>query len=334
MTKLKTKQIGDGPSDSSHFLAGDGVFRIPGGGGSGTVTSVSVTTANGVSGTVATATTTPAITLALGAITPSSVNSVVLSGSSTPTLAVTGTTTVSGSNTGDQTTISGNAGTATVLQTARNINGVSFNGSADITVTAAAGTLTGTTLNSTVVTSSLTAVGTIATGVWNATTIGIAKGGTGKTTIAANKFWYASATDTLSEATYIETAEAAYSGTVTFTGTTAPTTAANKYAWQQDGKTVTVWLWLNYTNAGTGITMASAAFPGDLPAPVEPTGFTATNDLMYSGVGGMGTSTSTGFANNSSSYIIKTKTGAYSIAIRSASNAVKVAYATISYKTA
>ena len=42
--------------------------------GSGTVTSVSVTTANGVSGTVATATTTPAITIVLGAITPSSVN--------------------------------------------------------------------------------------------------------------------------------------------------------------------------------------------------------------------------------------------------------------------
>ena len=44
------------------------------GGGSGTVTSVSVTTANGVSGTVATNTTTPAITLALGDITPSKVN--------------------------------------------------------------------------------------------------------------------------------------------------------------------------------------------------------------------------------------------------------------------
>lgn len=59
--------------------------------------------------------------------------------------------------------ISGNAGTATVLATARNINGVSFNGSADITVTAAAGTLTGTTLASGVTASSLTSVGTLAT---------------------------------------------------------------------------------------------------------------------------------------------------------------------------
>ncbi len=46
--------------------------------GSGTVTSVSVATANGVSGTVATATTTPAITLILGAITPTTVNGITL----------------------------------------------------------------------------------------------------------------------------------------------------------------------------------------------------------------------------------------------------------------
>ena len=41
---------------------------------------------------------------------------------------------LSGVNTGDQTTITGNAGSATVLQTPRTINGVSFNGSANITV--------------------------------------------------------------------------------------------------------------------------------------------------------------------------------------------------------
>ncbi len=45
------------------------------GGGGGTVTTVSVVTANGVSGSVATATTTPAITITLGAITPTSIGS-------------------------------------------------------------------------------------------------------------------------------------------------------------------------------------------------------------------------------------------------------------------
>ncbi len=90
--------------------------------GAGTVTSVSVVTANGVSGSVANATSTPAITLALGAITPASVAAVG---------AVTGSN-LSGTNTGDQTSVSGNAGTATALQTSRTIGGISFNGTADI----------------------------------------------------------------------------------------------------------------------------------------------------------------------------------------------------------
>ena len=55
----------------------------------------------------------------------------------------------------------GNAATATALQTARAINGVNFDGTAAITVTAAAGTLTGATLASGVTASSLTSVGTL-----------------------------------------------------------------------------------------------------------------------------------------------------------------------------
>ena len=70
--------------------------------------------------------------------------------------------TVTGTLTGTLTgSITGNAATATALQTARAINGVNFDGTAPITVTAAAGTLTGTVLASTVVTSSLTTVGTL-----------------------------------------------------------------------------------------------------------------------------------------------------------------------------
>lgn len=78
-------------------------FTAGGGGSGGTVTTVSVTTANGVSGAVATPTTTPAITIVLGAISPTSV-------------AATGTVTgsnLSGTNTGDQTNITGNAATVT-----------------------------------------------------------------------------------------------------------------------------------------------------------------------------------------------------------------------------
>lgn len=106
------------PGDNISTLTNDSGFTS----NTGTVTTVSVTTANGVSGSVATATTTPAITLMLGAITPTSVAaSGTVSGSN-----------LSGTNTGDQTSVTGNAGTATALQTARTINGVSFDGTANI----------------------------------------------------------------------------------------------------------------------------------------------------------------------------------------------------------
>lgn len=52
---------------------------LPTSGTLGTVSTVSITTANGVSGSVATATTTPAITLTLGTITPTSVNGLTVS---------------------------------------------------------------------------------------------------------------------------------------------------------------------------------------------------------------------------------------------------------------
>jgi Repeat of unknown function (DUF5907) len=51
--------------------------------------------------------------------------------------------------------------TATKLATSKNINGIAFDGSSDITIAAASNTLTGTTLASNVVNSSLTSVGTL-----------------------------------------------------------------------------------------------------------------------------------------------------------------------------
>ena len=74
-----------------------------------------------------------------------------------------------GVNTAGNQATSGLAATATILATNRAINGVNFNGSAAITVTAAATSLTGTSLKSTVVGSSLTSVGTLTSGNTTAT---------------------------------------------------------------------------------------------------------------------------------------------------------------------
>jgi len=75
------------------------------GAGTGTVTDVSVTTANGVSGVVATSTTTPAITLTLGAITPTTVRGLTITTTTgtftltnAKTFAVTNSLTLSGTD--------------------------------------------------------------------------------------------------------------------------------------------------------------------------------------------------------------------------------------------
>lgn len=120
-------------------------------------------------------------------------------GDASRTLTLTGNASVSGTNTGDQTSVSGNAGTATKLATARNINGIAFDGSAAITIAAAAGTLTGSALASGVTGSSLTSVGTLGTGVWNATAIGVGFGGTGLASYTIGDLLYASGTTALSK---------------------------------------------------------------------------------------------------------------------------------------
>lgn len=109
---------------SSQYIRGDGSLAtfpsIP----AGTVTSVGISGSNGIGVSSSPVTTSGTIALSLGAITPTSV---AASGT------VTGSN-LSGTNTGDQTNITGNAGTATKLATARTIAGVSFDGTANISL--------------------------------------------------------------------------------------------------------------------------------------------------------------------------------------------------------
>ena len=118
-------------------------------------------------------------------------------------------------------------GSAATLTTSRNINGVAFNGSADITVTAAAGTLSGATLAAGVTASSLTSVGTIATGVWQGTAVATTYGGTGNSVGYASGGAASAATatvvdDTATNATYYPMLGQATSGN------TAPKVSSTK----------------------------------------------------------------------------------------------------------
>jgi len=190
---------------------------------SGTVTSVAAltigTTGTDITSSVANETTTPTITLNIP--TASITNRGLLSATDWSTfnskgdMTLAGVQTVTGSKTFSNTivgSINGNAATATKLATPVTINGTSFDGSANISFSTntanaltynngGAGDASGNTFNGsaaktisynsigaapTIGSSSITTLGTIATGTWNASTITVAKGGTGATTLTAN----------------------------------------------------------------------------------------------------------------------------------------------------
>jgi len=171
------------PGTSGQILSSQGAAANPqwitGAGGTGTVTSMSVVTANGVSGSVATATTTPAVTLTLGAITPTTiVASGAISGSN---LSLGGTLTTAGALT--------TSGAYGVTLTATNTTSVTLPTSGTLVNTAVA-TL-----------SSLTSVGTITTGTWNATPVTPTYGGTGLATLTAHAVMLGEGTSNVAFAT-------------------------------------------------------------------------------------------------------------------------------------
>jgi hypothetical protein len=147
----------------------------------------------------------------------------------------------------------GTASTAIKLATARNINGVAFDGTSDITITATsnttttdAGTLSGTTLNSTITGSSLTSVGTLIAGAipysllsgtvptWNQNTTGNA----------------ASASSALSAST------ATIAGNITATSNTTLTTLPNLESVGTIGSGIWSATTIAVNKGGTGLTVS------------------------------------------------------------------------------
>lgn len=127
-------------TNASGFLKnnGSGTFTYENPAGSGTVTDLSIVTANGISGSVATSTSTPAITLTLGAITPTTVNgntfttgTYTLTGAASKTLTFNNTLTLSGT---DGTTITFPSASSTLLPNTTT-SGVSTSPTASGTVT-------------------------------------------------------------------------------------------------------------------------------------------------------------------------------------------------------
>jgi len=153
---------------------------------------------------------------------------------------------IAGSVTGSSGSTTGNAATATALQTARNINGVAFDGTANITVTAAAGALTGATLAANVLASSLTSVGTLTGG---ATGAGF--------TVALSTSTITGVLATARGGTSVDIATASLplgSGQITFPATQNPSANVNTFDDYEEG----TWTPNDASGAGLSITVNSS----------------------------------------------------------------------------
>jgi hypothetical protein len=148
-------------------------------------TATKLATAKNINGVLFDGTADITVNADAGTLTGTTLKSTV-TGSSLTSVGTLATLTVTNPIAGSITGNAATASTATKLATARNINGVLFDGTADITVNADAGTLTGTTLKSTVTGSSLTSVGTLANLTVTNLIVGSITGNAATATIAGN----------------------------------------------------------------------------------------------------------------------------------------------------
>jgi len=287
------------------------------------------------------------------------------------TLYPSGSGTCSGTNTGDQTSVSGNAGTVTTINgkiaagtnvtltgtgtgidpyvvNAAGGGGVSDGDKGDITVS-----LGGTvwTVDNNVITNAKAAqmsANTIKgnnTGVTaNAADLTVAQM---KTLLAYLSSEITAPANTMpmnttgSSAVYAdktckELGEQTYAGTLTFTGTTAPSgTTNNTYRWTQHSNMVFLFINLSWGTAGAAITAVTATLPTDCPTPASPTGFTGASSLIYYGNGGLAaTGVSTIVGNNNKVVLGLNASSAWIISINGASAAIRAAYAVVCYPIA
>lgn len=109
---------------------------------------------------------------------------------------------------------------------------------------------------------------------------------------SANIIPYFTGTDTFATTRFEITGIQSFSPTVTWTGTTPPSsTQTAAYAWQRVGKMVILDGIIRYAVAGTALTTAQFALPTDMPIPNQWAGLTSANqNLLTGGAGGASTS--------------------------------------------
>lgn len=131
----------------------------------------------------------------------------------------------------------------------------------------------------------------------------------------------------------IDVPEQTYSGTIAWTGTTAPSGATtHTYQWTQIGKLVTLRLNLKYAVAGSALTAVTMVLPSDCPTPALPTGFTAASNNLVYGTGSIVNSLTLGASTaNTVKLAANAANNAYHVMVFGASSAHLAVLATIQY---
>jgi len=90
----------------------------------------------------------------------------------------------------------------------------------------------------------------------------------------------------VAETSYRSPSQQTYTGTITWTGTTAPSGATNHtYNWIRIGNLVTLKITIVYATIGNALTAVLVTLPTDCPSPLKPTGLTAASNNLYMGNG-------------------------------------------------
>jgi len=151
----------------------------------------------------------------------------------------------------------------------------------------------------------------------------------GAYTVLANN---TASTATPTEQVFKSMAEQTYSGTITWTSSTAPSGATNhNYSWAQVGKLVTLTLNLAFATGGTGVTAVAIDLPSDLPTPRVPTGVADALDVITYGTGSLA-STNQQSAGATSILSLRLKTtSTYELYLTRSSGNYGTVYVNISY---
>lgn len=132
----------------------------------------------------------------------------------------------------------------------------------------------------------------------------------------------------VSEVDYRDEPEAAFTGSITWTGTTAPSgLTAHRARFITNGSLTNFWVWLRYATPGVALTGVAISPQTGAPAPASPTGLAAASNIQQTNISGrLSTSSLTAVVNATQQHVRRNAANS--------ANEIFIAAASAAYSTA